>query len=245
RRRGVIANATTVSKAKRGGGERKAIPINGRGFPIFGNPDWPSRRILKEKRARNRRKRDPLYPVFRNNRTAIWNAIDGTPDFRPPSRRARTSMTRRGRDMSARWGTDSSKTRLTARAMLLAGAMACCAPAYAQSEGSAEEVEETGQRFGETIIVTAERRATNLQDTPLSVVAVTEEIVQAKGIENLADLSTFTPNLNITGGRGSSNSSPYFSIRGVSGGGGATGERGVGLYLDGIYIPRTNGSVLR
>lgn len=99
--------------------------------------------------------------------------------------------------------------------------------------------------FGTAIVVTAERRATNLQDTPLSIVAVTEESIEAKGIENLEDLATFTPNLNITGGRGSSNSNPQFSIRGISGGGGAAGERGVGLYLDGIYIPRTNGSVLR
>ncbi|MBB5733286.1 iron complex outermembrane receptor protein [Altererythrobacter atlanticus] len=95
------------------------------------------------------------------------------------------------------------------------------------------------------IIVTAERRATDLQDTPLSIVAVTQETIESKGIEDLDDLATFTPNLNITGGRGSGGSNPQFSIRGVSGGGGATGERGVGLYLDGIYIPRTNGSVLR
>ncbi len=97
----------------------------------------------------------------------------------------------------------------------------------------------------EEIIVTAERRATNLQDTPLSVVAMTEEMVTAKGIEDLQDLAVFTPNLSISASRGNGNNSPNFTIRGISGGGGATGERGVGLYIDGVYVPRTSGSVLR
>lgn len=100
-------------------------------------------------------------------------------------------------------------------------------------------------RFGEEILVTAERRTTNIQSTPLSIVAVTEEAVQAKGIEDLADLAKFTPSLNITPSRGGGNSNPAFSIRGVSGGGGASSERGVGLYIDGVYMPRTSGSVLR
>lgn len=135
-------------------------------------------------------------------------------------------------------------SKVYSRAALLCGCAIAALPTsiMAQDNASAPSAR---QGPGETIVVTAERRATNLQETPLSIVAVTEEIIQAKGIENLADLATFTPNLNITGGRGSGNSNPNFSIRGVAGGGGATGERGVGLYLDGIYIPRTNGSVLR
>ncbi|OYX47712.1 MAG: hypothetical protein B7Y87_00220 [Sphingomonadales bacterium 32-64-22] len=136
-----------------------------------------------------------------------------------------------------------------ARACLLAtcAAAGLSTPAFGQAASDGATSDEAGQQptFGTAIVVTAERRATNLQDTPLSIVAVTEESIEAKGIEDLEDLATFTPNLNITGGRGSSNSNPQFSIRGISGGGGAAGERGVGLYLDGIYIPRTNGSVLR
>ena len=148
--------------------------------------------------------------------------------------------------MAAKWGTDSRKTHLTARAVLLAGAMACCAPAYAQSDD--DEAAEEGQadsRRDQVIIVTAERRATNLQDTPLSVLAITDELVEAKGIEDLEDLSKFTPNLSITPSRGGGNNTAYFVIRGIGGGGGTTGERGVGLYVDGIYMPRTSGAVLR
>ena len=132
------------------------------------------------------------------------------------------------------------------RAALMCGCALAVHAAPALAQDAADEPE-TNVRPGQptSIIVTAERRATNLQETPLSIVAVTPEVIDAKGIEDLEDLSTFTPNLNITGGRGSGGSNPQFSIRGISGGGGATGERGVGLYLDGIYIPRTNGSVLR
>ncbi|MBT2186140.1 TonB-dependent receptor [Sphingobium nicotianae] len=95
------------------------------------------------------------------------------------------------------------------------------------------------------IIVTAERRATNLQNTPLSIIAVTQETLEAKGIQDLQDLSHFTPNLSISPTRGGGSSAASFVIRGISGGGGATGERGVGLYVDGIYMPRTSGAVLR
>jgi len=95
------------------------------------------------------------------------------------------------------------------------------------------------------VVVTAERRATNIQDTPISLVALTEEVLEAKGVEDIMDLSDFTPNLSIKGGRVGGNNAPVFSIRGIGGGGGATGERGVAMYIDGIYVPRTSGSVLK
>lgn len=93
------------------------------------------------------------------------------------------------------------------------------------------------------VVVTAERRAADLQDTPLSVLAFTPELLERQGIEDLMDVSLFAPNLTISGSRGNGVNQPTFMIRGVAGGGGATSERGVALYLDGIYVPRTNGSI--
>lgn len=116
------------------------------------------------------------------------------------------------------------------------------APSHAQSVFQSGDTDATRIQ---DIIVTAERRATNLQSTPLSIVAVTQEAVEAKGIQDIQGLAQFTPNLSITATRGSGNASASFTIRGISGGGGATGERGVGLYVDGIYMPRTSGSILR
>ena len=97
----------------------------------------------------------------------------------------------------------------------------------------------------EEVVVTAERRETSLQDTPISIVALSTEALERKGIEDIADVALFTPNLSINGSRGYGNNQPTFSIRGISGGGGTTSERGVALYIDGIYVPRTNGSVFK
>jgi len=97
----------------------------------------------------------------------------------------------------------------------------------------------------EEVVVTAERRETALQDTPISIVALSSETLERKGVEELSDVALFTPNLAINGSRGYGNNQPTFSIRGISGGGGATSERGVALYIDGIYVPRTNGSVFK
>jgi iron complex outermembrane receptor protein len=97
----------------------------------------------------------------------------------------------------------------------------------------------------EEVVVTAERREMALQDTPISIVALSSETLERKGIEDISDVALFTPNLAINGSRGYGNNQPTFSIRGISGGGGTTSERGVALYIDGIYVPRTNGSVFK
>ena len=97
----------------------------------------------------------------------------------------------------------------------------------------------------EEIVVTAERREMALQDTPISIIALSSETLERKGIEDISDVALFTPNLAINGSRGYGNNQPTFSIRGISGGGGATSERGVALYIDNIYVPRTNGSVFK
>jgi iron complex outermembrane receptor protein len=102
----------------------------------------------------------------------------------------------------------------------------------------------TAQQLDE-IVVTAERRELSLQDTPISVIAFTGESLELRGIDDMFDLATIAPNLEIKGSRGSGNTSPTFEIRGISGGGGATGERSVGFYVDNVFMPRTTGPVMR
>jgi iron complex outermembrane receptor protein len=97
----------------------------------------------------------------------------------------------------------------------------------------------------EEIIVTAERRALNLQDTPISVMSFDGEALELRGVDDMFELATIAPNLDIKGSRGSGNTSPTFQIRGISGGGGATGERSVGFYVDNVFMPRTTGPVMR
>ena len=65
------------------------------------------------------------------------------------------------------------------------------------------------------IVVTAERRETTLQRTPISVIAFNEEAMELRGIETLEDIALYTPNLDIKGGRGFGNASPTYEIRGL------------------------------
>ena len=118
-------------------------------------------------------------------------------------------------------------------ALAIGGSLAWQAPAVAQTAALEE------------IVVTAERRETSLQNTPLSLAALSADAMDRKGVQSIADIALFTPNLAINGSRGSGNNSPSFSIRGISGGGGATSERGVALYIDDIFVPRTAGSVFK
>jgi iron complex outermembrane receptor protein len=97
----------------------------------------------------------------------------------------------------------------------------------------------------EEIIVTAERRELDLQETPISVMAFTAETLELRGVDDMFEVANLTPNLDIKGARGSGNTSPIYSIRGISGGGGATGERSVGFYVDNVFMPRTTGPVMR
>ncbi|HUQ51024.1 MAG TPA: TonB-dependent receptor plug domain-containing protein, partial [Gammaproteobacteria bacterium] len=97
----------------------------------------------------------------------------------------------------------------------------------------------------EEIIVTAERRELNLQDTPISVMSFGAEALELRGVDDMFELANIAPNLDIKGARGVGNTAPTFQIRGISGGGGATGERGVGFYVDNVFMPRTTGPVMR
>jgi iron complex outermembrane recepter protein len=76
------------------------------------------------------------------------------------------------------------------------------------------------------IIVTAQRRETGLQDTPISIQAFTSADLELGGIQQGADIGIMTPNLiaNPAGGGGSG--ATEFYIRGLP---------GVGVYVDGVW----------
>jgi outer membrane receptor protein involved in Fe transport len=76
----------------------------------------------------------------------------------------------------------------------------------------------------EEIIVTATRRETDLQSTPLSIQAFTAEQLELGGITNGRDLGIMVPNVTLNPGTGGAQST--FAIRGLP---------GVGLYVDGVW----------
>jgi iron complex outermembrane receptor protein len=76
----------------------------------------------------------------------------------------------------------------------------------------------------EEIIVTATRRETNLQVTPMSIQAFTAEDLELGNIDVGADLGIMVPNVVLNPGTGQSQA--QFYIRGMP---------GVGIYIDGVW----------
>ena len=54
----------------------------------------------------------------------------------------------------------------------------------------------------EEIVVTATRRAENLQEVPISIVAITGDNLEMRGLDSLEQVSQGVPNVVITGGGG-------------------------------------------
>lgn len=92
------------------------------------------------------------------------------------------------------------------------------------------------------IYVTARRREENLQSVPISVAVISGAEVQAKSLQNLQQLSEFTPNFSFanTPSRGSSGVAVF-----IRGSGQQESDQflqpGVGVYQDGIYIAQLQG----
>ena len=112
------------------------------------------------------------------------------------------------------------------------------------TEAQVETPSPDGQGGLTDIVVTAERRETSLQDTPIAITAVTSGALEAQGIRNLNDLAASVPNLTATTGPQGSADANFF-VRGV----GqfdfiATNDPGVGVYVDGVYLGRTVGALI-
>jgi iron complex outermembrane receptor protein len=99
----------------------------------------------------------------------------------------------------------------------------------------------------ETLIVTAEKRPEPLQETPISITAFSARDLQIRNVENLSNIASYTPNLVFEAGAGdtgSSNTAQIF-IRGIGQSDFLfTTDPGVGLYLDGVYLPTSVGSLM-
>lgn len=131
-------------------------------------------------------------------------------------------------------------------AVLLAGSAAIiAAPAYAQTEQAggmqnpdsaspSRASQSTDSGVGE-IIVTATRRAENLQDVPLSVSAIGSAQLASRGVVATTDLAAVVPNLKVNSQYG--DTQPNFSLRGV----GVANEYNsntaspIGVYVDEVY----------
>lgn len=101
------------------------------------------------------------------------------------------------------------------------------APTLAMAQAHSAEVE--------TVIVTAAKRAENIQNVPMSVSAVSGDQLERRGVTSASELVRFIPSIAITQSNNNRNST--ILIRGVGTSGTNPGiEASVGIFLDGVYL---------
>jgi iron complex outermembrane receptor protein len=111
------------------------------------------------------------------------------------------------------------------RGILAIIAVALVAPAMAQD-------------FLEEIVVTASKRSTTLQDTPIAVTVVSAADLKETQVQDIKDLQFMVPSLRVTQLQSSGNTN--FLIRGFGNGANNAGiEPSVGVFIDGVYRSRT------
>lgn len=93
----------------------------------------------------------------------------------------------------------------------------------------------------EEVLVTAEKRESTLQETPISLLAFSAEQLDRHGIADLGDISGLVPNVEITPFPVSRSSLVIF-MRGVGNNDSqSTQDPAVGVYIDGVYMARSIG----
>ena len=108
-------------------------------------------------------------------------------------------------------------------------------PAYAQETQDAQEAEVYDDNV---IIVTASKRETTLQETPISVSVTSGETLENAQIRDVLDLQSVTPSLRVSQLQTSSAST--FIIRGFGNGDNNFGiEPSVGVFIDGVFRSRS------
>ena len=119
-------------------------------------------------------------------------------------------------------------------------AVAACIAASAVNAFAAEEIETLDE-----IVVTAQFRQQNLQDTPLAITAVTAEMMEARSQTNISEITNQAPSVTLKQQSAMFGPAIAAYIRGV----GAADfnpalEPGVGIYVDDVYIATLTGSLL-
>lgn len=128
--------------------------------------------------------------------------------------------------------------------LLASGAvLALPGTAFAQTQAPADAAAEGGNAGVASIVVTARYRKEDAQKVPIAISAISGDAITSQGAFTLKQSIQQLPSLNIQGFSGRNQT---ITIRGIGTNAGGTNdglEQGVGLYVDGVYRPRT-GSVI-
>ncbi len=143
----------------------------------------------------------------------------------------------------------SHKSNISARSLvgasLLSLSTMLAVPAFAQDAAAdSATAEDDGSGLGE-IVVTAQFRETNVQDTPIAITAVSAEMLERRGQTNIAQVAAQAPNVTLKPQAGVWGPSISTNIRGI---GGQIDPHpayspGVGMYIDDVFYTSTVGAV--
>lgn len=128
-------------------------------------------------------------------------------------------------------------TTSTSKLAILAAGVAILTPssAFAQTAPQVPAGEETSNASGDgDIIVTAERRESTVQTTPIAITAFSGETMDKLQLTNASRLSDYVPGLNVAT-HGQVSGSAVVSIRGI-GSTSVIGEPTVAFHVDGQYF---------
>jgi iron complex outermembrane receptor protein len=107
--------------------------------------------------------------------------------------------------------------------------------ANAQTPSKAQPLEE--------VIVTATRRATDLQETPLAITAFSQEMLDENHVVSLLDIRGLVPNLQFF--ENGDHAVPLIFIRGLGTRNQTeAGDQGIAFYSDGVFAARSQGTTV-
>lgn len=117
------------------------------------------------------------------------------------------------------------------------------APTLAQDAASAQADSEGGYSAN-TIVVTAQFREQDLQETPIAISAFDADALEQRGVSDIVGAANLAPNVQLSSGAGNFGGMAAIFIRGV---GQADPhfavEPGVGMYIDDVYYGVLTGAV--
>lgn len=133
--------------------------------------------------------------------------------------------------------------RYNFRSLLLAGCAAAALPSAAAAQAAPPAPQAEDEQEGlQDIVVTAQRREQRLQDVPVAVSAFSAAELESRQIGDVNALAANVPAVTFT-------ATPYgnndliLAIRGVAPGGVLPNvDQAVGIYVDGVYYARPEGS---
>jgi iron complex outermembrane receptor protein len=133
--------------------------------------------------------------------------------------------------------TKDRATRLVAASVRVALGLGLAGSAFAQQAEDDGEMRE--------VVVTAQFREQNVQETPLAITAISGEMLESRNQTNLAEITNQAPNVTLKPQGAAFGPSMGASIRGV----GQFDfnpalEPGVGIYVDDVYFATLTGSIL-